>query len=976
MPLVASDVALLSRLYDEAAAWPPERAAEWLAELPPEHAHLRAALQHMLFGYRSGGGTSTAAAAIDGFLADGPRLPPAGPAVQAGQVVGPYTLLRPLGHGGMGAVWLAERHDGALRRQVALKMPRLAWDVHLADRMARERDIAARLEHPNIARLYDAGVDAQGRPWLALEFIDGLAIDEWCRVRRVPLRQRLELFLQVARAVAYAHGRLVVHRDIKPPNVLVDAAGGVHLLDFGVAKLLMTAAGEDDGLTRDHGRMLTPRYAPPELLRGEPATVVCDVYSLGALLHELLVGAAPDMPAPGAAAAADATERPLASRSAPDAATRRALQGDLDAIVAQAMRHDPARRYASVDALAQDIERHLGGLPVRARPDQWGYRLRKLLRRQRLAFGAGAAVLAALGGGLAAALVQADRARDAAARAQVVKAFVVDVFKVNQRGSVANAELRRLPAELLLERGAALIEQRFPGQPALQAELYGVVAGIFADMGANDLAARYAEAELGALDKVGAPRPARAAAAFTWAQALLAAQSLAAADAKAQEALALAGPDGGPLVAEALLLVASAQRGQGRLDAAAATLARAEAAIGAGAAPSGLSARARIERARQADPTRFAEARPLLQSAIDEAVAAEGPLSATAVDARLLLAGQLVMHGLPEQADAQRESALAALREGGAAGTIRAALVESDQASARFMMGSLAHDAAAGLIDRNRTSVAELGALVPASVRARIELNLGSVEALYGDVGQALPLLESSAAVLGPLLESSRERMLMVSYQGIAALYAGQHERADRLLRERLVLRQATGSARHPYAAFDLAYVALNLVMQGRSAEARSFLADALATAPEAPAAAAPLTYKQVLWHAQARVALAQGRAAEARAALASAYTDFHQLPFDAALLSAEVDCALQAPRAAETLAAALETQAGFAHPYHPELLRLRAVAGLCALAAGDRTRAAAMAEQARAARAGMPMAGDYFAAPLRQLEQRLGASR
>ncbi|MDE2371789.1 MAG: serine/threonine protein kinase [Burkholderiales bacterium] len=979
MSLAASDLALLSRLYDEVADLEPEAARERLAHLPPEQAHLRAALDHMLFDCRDLADDETLAtrgeAASTAFLAGGPRLPAAGPAVRAGDTVGPYTLLRPLGHGGMGAVWLAERSDGTLKRQVALKLPRLAWDLHLAERMARERDIASRLEHPNIARLYDAGVDAQGRPYLALAYIDGQAIDDWCAARHCTLRQRLELFLQVVRAVAHAHGRLVVHRDIKPSNVLVDGEGRVHLLDFGIAKLLESAAGHDgagaadDGLTREYGRMLTPRFAPPELLRGEAATVACDVYSLGVLLYELLVGAGPE-PATG-------PEAPPVSRRAGDPALRRALKGDLDAIVAQALRHDPARRYATADAMAQDIERHLAGLPVLARPDSLGYRLGKFVQRNRLACGAGLAVVLALAGGVGVALVQQARAREAAERAQVVKSFVLDVFKVNERSTAVSAELRRLPAELLLEHGASLIEQRFARQPALQAELFGVIASIFADMGASELAARYAESQLVALRQLGAPPPARAAATLTWGQALLAQQRLAAAQAKSEEALALVDGDAGPLLPGALLLLAATQRAQGRLEAARATLARADAAIGSASAPSGLAARARLEHARQTDSTRFDEARALYESAIAEALAAEGPRSATAIDARLLLAGQLVLQDQPAQADAIREQALAALREGGTAGTIRAALADADQASTRFMMGRLAYAQAAELIERNRRAVEPFGELVPASVRARLEQNLGSVLALYGDAGRALPLLESSAAVLDPLLEAPRDRLLQASYRGLAAMYAGQHVRADALLRERLALRRSTTSATHPYAAFDVAYVALNLAMMGRGDDAQRFLDEALAAAPPPAApAAAPLTWRQVIWHARARVALLQGRPADARSALASAYTGFNQLPFDDALLAAEVGCALHEPDALARLARAIDAHdADYTHPAHPELLRLRAVAGLCALDRGERARAQAYARQARAAQAAMPQAGAYFRSPLRQLESRLGGS-
>src|SRR6185503_16576262 len=223
--------------------------------------------------------------------------------------------------------------------------PRLAWGAGLAERMACERDIGALLAHPNIARLYDAGVDASGRPYLALEYIDGQPLDAWCDSQALGVPERLRLFLQVARAVAYAHGRLVVHRDLKPSNVLVTADGQAHLLDFGIARLLHDAAPGDLGLTQEQGRVLTPHYASPEQIQGEPITVASDVYSLGVLLYELLTAPLPFQ----------------ASTRARDNGTARALRGEIDAILGRALKRVPASRYAGVDALVQDIERHLNG---------------------------------------------------------------------------------------------------------------------------------------------------------------------------------------------------------------------------------------------------------------------------------------------------------------------------------------------------------------------------------------------------------------------------------------------------------------------------------------------------------------------------------------------------------------------------------------------------------------------------------------
>ena len=225
-------------------------------------------------------------------MADFPDAPSVGD--QPGDTIGSYRLLRELGSGGMGVVWLAERSDGLVKRPVALKLPHQVWQrAGLAERMAREREILATLTHPNIARLYDAGLTAGHRPFLAIEYVEGHPIDTYCRDHRLDAGARVRLFVQVANAVAYAHAKLVVHRDLKPANILVDADGQVRLLDFGIAKLLDQHQARETALTELSGRPLTLDYASPEQIRGEPLTIGSDVYSLGVVLYELLSGARP-----------------------------------------------------------------------------------------------------------------------------------------------------------------------------------------------------------------------------------------------------------------------------------------------------------------------------------------------------------------------------------------------------------------------------------------------------------------------------------------------------------------------------------------------------------------------------------------------------------------------------------------------------------------------------------------------------------
>jgi len=306
-----------------------------------------------------------------------PRVPGSGP--QPGTRVGPYLLTRPLGEGGMAEVWLAQRADGAFKREVALKLPTVSrLRLDLQDRFARERDILASLEHRGIARLYDAGVSAEGLPYLAMEFVPGKPVTACCDGRRLGVRERLVLFLQILEVVQYAHERQVIHRDIKPSNILVSDAGQARLLDFGVAKLLSDGDERTD-LTQVYGRALTPDYASLELLRGEEVGVAADVYALGVLLYELLAGVRPyrlepgssvlklqqtiaaiDVPAPSTRPGAEAAT----ARGTTSARLARQLKGDLDAIVLKALAKQAGDRHASAQAMADDLRRHLKGEPA------------------------------------------------------------------------------------------------------------------------------------------------------------------------------------------------------------------------------------------------------------------------------------------------------------------------------------------------------------------------------------------------------------------------------------------------------------------------------------------------------------------------------------------------------------------------------------------------------------------------------------
>ena len=436
---------------------------------------------------------------------------PAAAGLAAQSLVGPYRLLREIGQGGMASVWLADRPDGLLERQVALKLPHVSWGIaSFADRMARERKILASLTHPSIARLYDAGIAADGRPFLALEYVDGQPINAYAAAAGLSVRARVELSVQVARAVAYAHAHLVVHRDLKPSNILIDAQGQAHLLDFGIAKLVDPQFGDatDEGsqLTLATGRALTPDYASPEQIRGDAIGTASDIYSLGVVLFEMLAGVRPYRlkSGLGAAALAEAIARvevPRASVAAADAALKRQLAGDLDAILAKALAKAPRERYATMDALADDLERHLRGEPVQARPAARWYLAERWVRRHKVESAIVVAVLvAALGGAYAEVLVamalgggavvalwqrnralrQAELARAALARAEQVKNFIASIFtqavpRAGHGGAVTAADL--------LQSAAQRVETGLSAQPEIAAELGSLIGSSFNELG-------------------------------------------------------------------------------------------------------------------------------------------------------------------------------------------------------------------------------------------------------------------------------------------------------------------------------------------------------------------------------------------------------------------------------------------------------------------------------------------------------------
>ncbi len=497
----------LSPYLDEALEVDPEQRPAWLESLAERDPGVAADLRTLLAGCEA----IEDSAFLEGVVQVGLR--PA-PLSLAGEVLGPYRLVSLIGQGGMGSVWLAERCDGRFEGHAAVKLLNVAViDRASEERFRREGNILARLTHPNIARLSDAGVSPAGQPYLVLEYVDGQPIDHYCDAHALSIDARLRLFLDVLEAVTHAHANLVVHRDIKPGNVLVSVAGHVKLLDFGIAKLLENDDAPGDGtrsetaaLTRD-AWAATPQYAAPEQLAGGTVTTATDVYALGVLLYVLLTGKHPA----GAAARSPATlmhaimevapRRPSDAVSQPEtpdvplthaircgttpARLRRQLRGDLDTIVAKALKKDAEERYASVTALADDIRRFLRNEPITARRDTLAYRTVTFVRRNAAAVTASAAVIVLLAGLTTYHTIRLETERDRAQREAAKARKASDVLTgllttadPYDQGARTDPTIRGV-----LDTGAEQVRKDLDGQPELQAGMLTVLGRIYRRLG-------------------------------------------------------------------------------------------------------------------------------------------------------------------------------------------------------------------------------------------------------------------------------------------------------------------------------------------------------------------------------------------------------------------------------------------------------------------------------------------------------------
>jgi len=500
---------LLDRLYD----LPPERRETLLREVAASDPGLAAAARRLLHaaeGTNIQPGGALATGLLEGLAGDEPAGSVTGhAAVPEGSAVGPWRLVEELGRGGMGVVYRAARGDGQFEQQSAVKLlPAGPHSEDLLRRFEQERQIVARLEHPNIARLVDGGVTPEGAPWFAMEYVVGDRIDRSCDRRLLGVEERLRLFCTVAGAVQAAHRNLVVHRDLKPANILVTETGEVKLLDFGIARPL-DADTRTATATRTLHRVLTPEYASPEQIRGEPIGTASDVYQLGLLLYELLTGrrahrleettpqaiaqticeTAPTRPslaviqAPEPAAGDDDAASLAAARGATPSRLARRLRGDLDTIVLTALRKEPERRYASADQMAADVRRHLEALPVEARADSFGYRAGKFLRRHAagVATAVGvAALVAALVAFYSVRLVQErDLARAEATKAEQVAEFLITLLEEADPDRSQGGEVT---VRQVLDRAAGSVELELSDQPQLQATTQALIGRVYGQL--------------------------------------------------------------------------------------------------------------------------------------------------------------------------------------------------------------------------------------------------------------------------------------------------------------------------------------------------------------------------------------------------------------------------------------------------------------------------------------------------------------
>ena len=758
-----------------------------------------------------------------------------------GLVLGRYRILREIGRGGMGAVYLAERADAQYERQVAVKLvPAGLGGGAFAKRFEEERRILASLEHPCIARLYDAGSTPEGTPYLVMEYVEGRPIDRYCEEEDLSVDQRLRLFEQVCRAVEYAHGQLIVHRDLKPSNILVTADGTPKLLDFGVARLLEPAEDSDGTATADPTtiglRALTPEYASPEQLRGERVTTAADVWALGVLLYRLLAGRHPYRFESRSPIEVERTitdqppERPSDARKSGDGSSvlARDLRGDLDNVVLAALRPDPARRYGPAAALRTDLQNYLAGFPVRARPDTWRYRAVKFVRRHRAGAAATSLVLLALLAGVGGVWWQARATAREAARAQATRDYLIGMFEGLDPDAAGG---QSVTAEELLDHGTARLGEELAGQPEVRAEVAGVLGTLYRRLGLYDKGRPLLEASHESLARLhGEISPEATRAASRLASLLYEAGELEQAEAVAREALSASRRlygDADTAVANALSGLAAIRSARGEYDEAAELHGQALAIDRAHGTPQAVAADLDNLGVVQLRRAELDEAGALMEESLAIRRELHGD-DHTSVATGLMNLGTVRMEaGDYDAAVDLFEESLSIRRRLLGEGHPNVAVALDNLGQAQQRRGDL-EAAEAAHREALAIRIAAFGEDHPTV--AVTQNQLAVVEYFRGDYAGAADRFEKVARILiAQLGEEHPDVLSVLNNLGAARREAGDYAAAEPVLRRVLDIRRRTLGDEHPDVAQSLNNLALVLTARGDYAEAEEKYREAIA---------------------------------------------------------------------------------------------------------------------------------------------------
>ena len=916
-----------------------------------------------------------------------PANGPSDPSLVAGTLVGPYRLLVEIGVGGMGSVWLAERADDGVKRSVALKLPRLFLLAGFAERMTRERDILASLTHPHIARLYDAGVDTDGRPYLALEYVAGDAIDLYAERRALSIRDRLKLLLQVGSAVAYAHTQLVVHRDLKPSNILVTDEGEVRLLDFGIAKLIEPESADSEAwtaLTKVGERALTLDYASPEQIRGESIGTASDVYSLAVVAFELLAEVRPFKVAQSGKYRSGPLEQailhldaPLASTVALDPLVKKELKGDLDAILNKALKKSPADRYASIEAFMQDIRHYLAGEPVLAQPDRLSYRTHKFIARNKFFVAAATVAALAVIGGSSLALWHAKQSARAEARSGAVTQFLVRSLR--DHSAESSPGLTPSPVTGRLVNSAAQIETVFADDPVLQQQLYAAVAPIFADLGLTQLAIKYGTRNLEYKAAQGdSDLRALADAALPVARGLTREGDVPAADRVLRRSFT-ASTQLCSTITSCIVYVEIAIRQQ-KIDEAARQLAHLVAMVEANPEIDvGLKIDAEALKGRVAIFRRADNALTFFERALAWSIAAEGEHSLRSAALRRSYGARLIESWNRPEGWEQMEKAVASFRRIGGEYDLNAAEVELEFGYS-LAQDSLARRAEGfARIARARDVFERTQFGGRAERLARVSLYQALIAKHAGDLESAttqLALIAGDPAkmVAGDTL--TVRRFGYREYQDVLS-QRGEKDSTRQALRALLAAMAPTDSRRN----YNILLVEMALVraemLAGDYDVAQSLLKDSLAFAPAQFERFPTLPDRARFLRAQIQIERGEFLPARAEFALALAelakQPDTNRADREEAIVYTglgEAQCGLG--ERAEGLANLRLGESKLAarhHPASPVLARARAVAGLCAAAAGERDLAQSWLRQAETALKTKNNVSTYYSGKALQLK-------